>query len=443
MRLETRSWDQPKHAQGQPNLAESGDSEPSALILNDFVHFHSHQGTSDDITYLSQQLKFKFSEFNSRLTGGYGQTLQKANELNKQKLGDFFCSSFDYIIIGDTIPDARFLLQRLVMDIDRPCGDGDTGNSFCSGGQCCSKFGWCGDTIAHCSIKNCLNGCNMNELEFNVSPKCGTKKIIFLVTNRFDFAIPDKREYFNLILKTKKYFPEKIHWISNNPYENKYLEAFKERKELKYEAFQFLLIRPFGHSTLPETELFPLEDRLKPVLIHQEHTENFTKILDEHQINYKLLPKKYGGPTALNQFKCFITIPYQVSTMKLYENINNGVVMLIPSRKYLIELMNLKPPMFDFSMLPQNLQSAEDKIFNFIDYYNDDLKKFFFYFDSIEDLKNILKNEMISQNFEKGQRFDYGNLNLMNFPKIKDFEKFEWKKSRLESLEKWKKVLES
>jgi hypothetical protein len=30
------------------------------------------------------------------------------------------------------------------------CGDGNRGNGFCSDGTCCSSFGWCGTTAAHC-----------------------------------------------------------------------------------------------------------------------------------------------------------------------------------------------------------------------------------------------------------------------------------------------------
>jgi predicted carbohydrate-binding protein with CBM5 and CBM33 domain len=31
------------------------------------------------------------------------------------------------------------------------CGNGSRGNGICSNGQCCSQFGWCGTTSAHCS----------------------------------------------------------------------------------------------------------------------------------------------------------------------------------------------------------------------------------------------------------------------------------------------------
>ena len=39
-----------------------------------------------------------------------------------------------------------------VVDVNGTCGNGggDRGNGVCADGTCCSKFGWCGETEAHC-----------------------------------------------------------------------------------------------------------------------------------------------------------------------------------------------------------------------------------------------------------------------------------------------------
>ncbi|KAI9310349.1 hypothetical protein BDR26DRAFT_814530, partial [Obelidium mucronatum] len=42
----------------------------------------------------------------------------------------------------------------------------------------------------------------------------------------------------------------------------------------------------------------------------------------------------YGGPKTLKKYKAYIEFPYQVSTMKLYENLAEGVLMLIPSHDF-------------------------------------------------------------------------------------------------------------
>eukprot|EP00985_Skeletonema_marinoi_P016898 scaffold9175_cov115-Skeletonema_marinoi.AAC.3 len=42
------------------------------------------------------------------------------------------------------------------------CGDGNRGNGICSDGKCCSQFGWCGSSAGHCSDRM-LRGMNATE----------------------------------------------------------------------------------------------------------------------------------------------------------------------------------------------------------------------------------------------------------------------------------------
>ncbi|KAJ3200391.1 hypothetical protein HK099_002702, partial [Clydaea vesicula] len=150
------------------------------------------------------------------------------------------------------------------------------------------------------------------------------------------------------------------------------------------------LIRPFGRSDLPEVPKYPENERKLPVLVNYKSTVQFTKILDDFQVKYKLLPKKYGGPTALKQFKAFISLPYQVSTMKLYENLAQGVVSLVPSPRFLRILMS--QPQFDFTPSSTTQDLGINFWFKFIEFYNKDLKKFYYTFDSVEELKEILES---------------------------------------------------
>jgi hypothetical protein len=58
-----------------------------------------------------------------------------------------------------------------------------------------------------------------------------------------------------------------------------------------------------------------------------------------NQSLYDVLPHDYGGPLVLKEYKFFIYLPYQFSTMKMYENMNNGVVVAIPTKKYYKEII--------------------------------------------------------------------------------------------------------
>jgi predicted carbohydrate-binding protein with CBM5 and CBM33 domain len=44
------------------------------------------------------------------------------------------------------------------------CGNGNRGNGVCANGQCCSQWGWCGTSSAHCSRERRLRG---NETSFD------------------------------------------------------------------------------------------------------------------------------------------------------------------------------------------------------------------------------------------------------------------------------------
>jgi hypothetical protein len=95
------------------------------------------------------------------------------------------------------------------------------------------------------------------------------------------------------------------------------------------------LIRPFGYSSLPEAEPIPEEERSLPVMYGHDFIKYFNELVKDAGIKIKEYGYHYGGPTTLAQYKAFITIPYQVSTMKMYQNLAAGVVTYVPSPGYL------------------------------------------------------------------------------------------------------------
>jgi hypothetical protein len=85
----------------------------------------------------------------------------------------------------------------------------------------------------------------------------------------------------------------------------------------------------------------------KPALLPQKNNEaldksaynhGILKLFDSENVDYKIIGYHYGGPKTLAQYRGFIDVPYQVSTMKLYENLAHGVVMLLPTVRLWCEL---------------------------------------------------------------------------------------------------------
>jgi hypothetical protein len=157
--------------------------------------------------YLSKHLNFTFTEFpQHELVRHSLHELQvhdfmsekEANRPLFRNLADIFCSEFDIVLVADTNPDARFLLQRI-------------------------------DREPH---------------------TCGIKKLIMITTNRFDYFndLPSDEgdsmvPYRNLIIRVsnRRVGPEMI-WIANNPWEAPYAEFKLRGKYLNVKRSNFLAI---------------------------------------------------------------------------------------------------------------------------------------------------------------------------------------------------------
>ncbi len=63
------------------------------------------------------------------------------------------------------------------------------------------------------------------------------------------------------------------------------------------------------------------------------------ELTNNRHMSVKVLEHDYGGPATLAKYKAYIEFPYQVSTMKFYENIAHGVVILVPTARFQEALM--------------------------------------------------------------------------------------------------------
>lgn len=177
--------------------------------------------------------------------------------------------------------------------------------------------------------------------------------MIIVTTNRFDFGLDssDAQEYFSLLRLVSKRKDKKIIFVANNPWEIKYASLRMRGKE---NELGYQLIRPFGYTNIPPlpANTYSAWERSLPCVFAHPFTKAFIPMLKEAGIAFKELGHSYGGPNALSQFRAFISIPYQTSvclltannycsqTMKMYENIAAGCVMLVPTPRYLRVLMS-------------------------------------------------------------------------------------------------------
>lgn len=107
--------------------------------------------------------------------------------------------------------------------------------------------------------------------------------------------------------------------------------------------------------------------------------------------------------------------------MKWYENLAAGVVSLVPTPRFLREIVEKHKDLNFVNILP-TFDIGEDW-FKYIEFYGDDLGEYFYKFDSLDDLKRILAQDVI----------DVDN--------VRDRAPVMWEKVRMEAIETWKDIL--
>jgi len=209
-------------------------------------------------------------------------------------------------------------------------------------------------------------------------------KIILEITNRFDLMV-DKNNLIDYYEKFGRAIIENknITIVENNPYEVFY--ACQKGIFIP----NYYLIRPVGFA--PD-EVFSKNYKV----IHEEiaiidRTDQDSGVsvrqLKKLGIKHRILNKDYGGPLVLANYKALLILPYQVSIMKMMENFRYGVVMLIPTERLFRELSN---DMY-YEFPEKDLKDVPNGLINYMEWYNKEFIDFFIYFDSWDELPEIIK----------------------------------------------------
>jgi len=226
-----------------------------------------------------------------------------------------------------------------------------------------------------------------------VTNKCN-KKIILEITNRFDYSIKDKTYYKFMAQAVKK---KNVIVVENNPFEVYYA------CEKNIFIPNYYLIRPLGNppNNIVKKEHGEYHDIVGTIFnIYQSTSKLLENELNKIKLPYKRLPHKYGGPLVLSTYKAIIMLPYQVSIMKMMENIRYGVPMIIPSEKLMRELIK-----GNYSFAAKQLFNIPNGVRKYIEFYNDDFRDLFIYFDTFNDLPNIIKSTDFKTIREKEKKF--------------------------------------
>jgi hypothetical protein len=329
------------------------------------LHISFHKGCQNDIEYISKKLNFEltFMEYDDGISIGldkYNVTHEKAtSSWNKHK--DYY-NSFDVIITSDTAPISRIFLQ----------------NNF-------------------------------------------EKKLIIWICNRFDYAnqpainFPDE-EYYNLINDAKN--RPNVSIIGYTPFENYYANVIK-KLSIGNEC-----IKPIGqigdvYNNYISTQV---EDKQNTFIIGPYHNDNLMMDLKSKvcSLGIKIYNGRYNGPKDLAEFAGVIHIPYAWSNLALLEAIQAEIIFFIPSLNFLKYFINTNIDGEKKDSFFWSPPLIEDVLY-LSEWYCEDFKEAFIYFDSWDDLKH--------------------KIDTLNFKKQKKILRKIGDKHEKETLEKWKKYI--
>ncbi|CCE64221.1 hypothetical protein TPHA_0H00100 [Tetrapisispora phaffii CBS 4417] len=263
-----------------------------------------------------------------------------------------------------------------------------------------------------------VSDCLSDGWEFIKSKDIGCSNIVFIVSTRYDACIqPEDKEAFNKDFNNALNREDgcKLTIIPNNAFEIPYMKYHKIQLKEDYP-----LIRPFGNAESDAIDI-EKESDYPPCLIINRFEANTNLLMRKMKENMdyvcKVMPRYYGGPGTLSKYDSIVVdLPYQVSVMKMWENIAAGVLIAIPSPSFFKELR--KDGDYRGARLSKAAEIGGQDWFKNIDLYLPDFEKCFIQFDSWSALEIILTEQKYKNNIGFCK-------NLM-------------KEQRAESLQKWR-----
>jgi hypothetical protein len=221
------------------------------------------------------------------------------------------------------------------------------------------------------------------------------KPLIVWVCNRFDINVfhnraekfPDE-EYLSLFNEAQ--YLENVEVVGYTNYEKRHAELNRGITSIQK------IIPPTGinENSSARKGIPKGLDKASQVFVRNYINEGNADLLGElsaHGIKYHCGP--YAGSKDLKDFKGMVHIPVVMGNFHLWENLKQGIIHFIPSRKFYKELYTDGPITFwDWSKPTNRINNIPaEEIFNYCDWYNEKLSPLFVFFDSYDHLKEQIE----------------------------------------------------
>ncbi len=261
------------------------------------------------------------------------------------------------------------------------------------------------------------------------------KPIILVVPTRYEnpFTGDQKKiDWLNQFLK-KKYAVGELFVIANNKGDQNYFEHFTGIKPTLIPS----ICNYTNCNYEPRKNYFTLQSRLKKIVTtkYQHYIQRYRSISNIRNLSNKLYYTKHklGNRHSwkdLYSAKGIVHLPYQISTMSIFEQYTACVPLFFPSKNF-ISSLHAKYPNAILSELsfyqvkdlavgelsstnPNNIKNTEvlNEWIENADYYDNESMPFISYFDNYEDLNTKLQNSdlfKISKNMKEHNKYRYSN----------------------------------
>jgi len=316
------------------------------------LHISHHIGCFKDQNYVLKQLgydvvNFKFYDKVFQITKNIAD-----NFWNEKK---DYLNSFDYILTSDTAPLSRIFLE--------------------------------------------------NQHEFK-------SKLIIWICNRFDYRMETEKKFYELFSEAEKNPNIKI-----IPYTH-FEKIWCEYKGIKINQDT---ITPIG-KTLPEDEKnipnikyycdeYGGKDELPEadVIVPIYYNDNIFFKMSEYLKNKNILVYNggYNSPNQLKKYKAFITMPDAFSKFLAFEMIHSKIPVILPSKKCLFKLSKQEPYFFNI-WGSGGANFLQEEWIDWCEWYDPNLINCRLYYDSIEEIPEIIKNidkNQMDEHFNNGSKY--------------------------------------
>jgi len=205
--------------------------------------------------------------------------------------------------------------------------------------------------------------------------------VIIYVTNRFDWGFFDTHEY------DRPAYTKLLSEASRNPRvrfcaDNRFDQYLCSQNNIQFYYGDIVRLTPqLREPVLPIYQKAFVYDRGTPL-------HCYINAMPDNKIEYDVFNSGYNpfkNIAHVSEYRCIFHLPYQTNVQALWENLGYGNIYLIPSKRFIKQLINTES-WYYWEEKENASENRLEKSIELAEWYQPELAEFFVYFDTWEDI---------------------------------------------------------